>query len=152
MGVVSGEMLVDGRQKDLAFQRKTGYVQQQDLHLSTTTVREALRFSALLRQPASVSRQEKIDYVEEVIKLLGMEAYADAVVGVPGEGKSPSWISQLIHGPAANLVQVSMSSRGSVSPSVLSSRLNHSCCYSLMNLPLDWTARQHGRSWICLIP
>lgn len=87
MGVVTGEMLVDGRPRDQSFQRKTGYVQQQDLHLATTTVREALRFSAILRQPASVSRQEKLDYVEEVIKLLGMEAYADAVVGVPGEGK-----------------------------------------------------------------
>jgi ABC-type multidrug transport system ATPase subunit len=88
MGVVSGEMLVDGCPRDQSFQRKTGYVQQQDLHLHTTTVREALRFSAILRQPAHVSRQEKLDYVEEVIKLLGMEAYADAVVGVPGEGKS----------------------------------------------------------------
>ncbi|KAJ9255969.1 putative ABC transporter [Paecilomyces variotii] len=86
MGVVTGEMLVDGRPRDQSFQRKTGYVQQQDLHLSTSTVREALRFSAILRQPAHVSRQEKLDYVEEVIKLLGMESYADAVVGVPGEG------------------------------------------------------------------
>ncbi|KAJ5676892.1 ABC multidrug transporter C [Penicillium maclennaniae] len=86
MGVVSGEMLVDGRMRDQSFQRKTGYVQQQDLHLYTTTVREALRFSAILRQPAHVSRQEKLDYVEEVIKLLGMEGYADAIVGVPGEG------------------------------------------------------------------
>lgn len=90
MGVVSGEMLVDGRPRDQSFQRKTGYVQQQDLHLHTTTVREALKFSAILRQPAHVSRQEKLDYVEEVIKLLGMEAYADAVVGVPGEGNFPS--------------------------------------------------------------
>jgi ABC-type multidrug transport system permease subunit/ABC-type multidrug transport system ATPase subunit len=86
MGVVSGEMLVDGRLRDQSFQRKTGYVQQQDLHLYTTTVREALRFSAVLRQPEHVSRQEKLDYVEEVIKLLGMEGYADAIVGVPGEG------------------------------------------------------------------
>lgn len=91
MGVVTGEMLVDGRPRDQSFQRKTGYVQQQDLHLHTTTVREALRFSALLRQPAHVSRQEKLDYVEEVIKLLGMESYADAVVGVPGEGMSPAY-------------------------------------------------------------
>jgi ATP-binding cassette subfamily G (WHITE) protein 2 (PDR) len=86
MGVVSGEMLVDGRLRDQSFQRKTGYVQQQDLHLATTTVREALRFSAVLRQPAKVSHKEKLEYVEEVIKLLGMESYADAVVGVPGEG------------------------------------------------------------------
>lgn len=88
MGVISGSMLVDGKQRDTSFQRKTGYVQQQDLHLSTSTVREALTFSALLRQPAKVPRQEKIDYVSEVIKLLDMQDYADAVVGVPGEGKS----------------------------------------------------------------
>lgn len=86
MGVISGEMLVDGRQRDGSFQRKTGYVQQQDLHLATSTVREAFNFSALLRQPAHVPRQEKLDYVTEVIKLLEMEEYADAVVGVPGEG------------------------------------------------------------------
>ncbi|GKT50064.1 ZEB2-regulated ABC transporter 1 [Colletotrichum spaethianum] len=86
MGVITGEMLVDGWQRDTSFQRKTGYVQQQDLHLQTTTVREALNFSALLRQPAHVPKQEKLDYVEEVIKLLDMEEYADAVVGVPGEG------------------------------------------------------------------
>lgn len=86
MGVISGEMLVDGQQRDQSFQRKTGYVQQQDLHLSTTTVREALNFSAILRQPAHVSRKEKLAYVNEVIKLLEMEQYAEAVVGVPGEG------------------------------------------------------------------
>ncbi|KAA8651385.1 ABC drug exporter AbcA [Aspergillus tanneri] len=86
MGVISGEMLVDGKPCDDSFQRKTGYVQQQDLHLSTATVREALEFSALLRQPAHVPRQEKINYVTEVIKLLAMTEYADAVIGVPGEG------------------------------------------------------------------
>jgi len=86
MGVVTGEMLVDGRQRDSSFQRKTGYVQQQDLHLETSTVREALNFSALLRQPANVPKKEKLDYVTEVIRLLEMEEYADAVVGVTGEG------------------------------------------------------------------
>lgn len=86
MGVITGEMLVDGQPRDRSFQRKTGYVQQQDLHLQTTTVREALNFSALLRQPAHVPKEEKLAYVEEVIKLLEMDEYADAVVGVPGEG------------------------------------------------------------------
>ncbi|KAJ6058241.1 uncharacterized protein N7446_007824 [Penicillium canescens] len=86
MGVITGQMLVDGNPRNASFQRKTGYVQQQDLHLETTTVREALNFSALLRQPGHVSRQEKLAYVDEVIKLLDMEEYADAVVGVPGEG------------------------------------------------------------------
>ncbi|KAK3316648.1 ABC-2 type transporter-domain-containing protein [Apodospora peruviana] len=86
MGVITGEMLVDGNLRDASFQRKTGYVQQQDLHLETTTVREALNFSAVLRQPAHVPRAEKLAYVDEVIKLLDMEEYADAIIGVPGEG------------------------------------------------------------------
>lgn len=86
MGVVSGEAMVDGRQRDTSFQRKTGYVQQQDLHLQTSTVREALIFSAMLRQPAHVPKKEKIEYVSQVIELLDMTEYADAVVGVPGEG------------------------------------------------------------------
>lgn len=86
MGVVTGDMFVNGKALDDSFQRKTGYVQQQDLHLETATVRESLRFSAMLRQPASVTKKEKYDYVEEVIKMLNMEDFAEAVVGVPGEG------------------------------------------------------------------
>ncbi|KAK2063441.1 hypothetical protein LY76DRAFT_535057 [Colletotrichum caudatum] len=86
VGVLTGEMLVDGKIRDESFQRKTGYVQQQDLHLDTSTVREALEFSALLRQPATTPRAEKLAYVDEVIKLLDMQDYADAVVGVLGEG------------------------------------------------------------------
>jgi hypothetical protein len=79
-------MLVNGHQRDQSFQRKTGYVQQLDLHLETSTVREALLFSAFLRQPYDVSREEKIRYVDEVIKMLEIEEYSDAVVGVQGEG------------------------------------------------------------------
>ncbi|KAJ5717004.1 hypothetical protein N7488_002650 [Penicillium malachiteum] len=86
IGVVTGDMLVNGKPLDTSFQRKTGYVQQQDLHLPTTTVREALRFSAMLRQPKSVSKKEKYEYVEDVIDMLGMQDFADAVVGAPGEG------------------------------------------------------------------
>lgn len=86
MGVISGDMLVNGQPRDDSFQRKTGYVTQQDLHLHTSTVREALNFSALLRQPDNYSRKEKLEYVDTVISLLGMEEYSDAVIGVPGEG------------------------------------------------------------------
>ncbi|CDK25256.1 unnamed protein product [Kuraishia capsulata CBS 1993] len=86
MGVVTGSMFVNGRLRDDSFQRSTGYVQQQDLHLQTATVRESLRFSAYLRQPASVSQAEKDEYVENVIEILEMEKYADAIVGVSGEG------------------------------------------------------------------
>ncbi|KAI1981745.1 GTPase-activating protein [Ophidiomyces ophidiicola] len=85
-GVITGDMFVNGKPLDASFQRKTGYVQQQDLHLETTTVREALRFSAMLRQPRSVSKAEKYAYVEKVIEMLSMEEFSEAVVGNPGEG------------------------------------------------------------------
>ncbi|OWP01031.1 hypothetical protein B2J93_6505 [Marssonina coronariae] len=86
MGVVTGDMLVSGKPLDASFQRKTGYVQQQDLHLETSTVREALRFSAMLRQPRAASKEAKHAFVEDVIKMLNMQEFAEAVVGVPGEG------------------------------------------------------------------
>ncbi|KAF3927823.1 hypothetical protein ABW20_dc0102164 [Dactylellina cionopaga] len=86
VGVLTGDMLVNGKPLAASFQRSTGYVQQQDLHLETATVRESLRFSAMLRQPAAVSQEEKYQHVEEVIKMLGMEDFAEAVVGNPGEG------------------------------------------------------------------
>lgn len=87
MGIVTGDVLLNGHPRGNSFQRKTGYVQQQDIHLETSTVREALIFSAELRQPPTVSQQDKLAHVEEILRLLEMDNYADAVVGVPGEGE-----------------------------------------------------------------
>ncbi|KAK9451951.1 putative plasma membrane ATP-binding cassette transporter [Limtongia smithiae] len=85
-GVITGDMLVNGKPLDISFQRRTGYVQQQDLHVAESSVREALRFSAVLRQPNSVSLKEKYAYVENVIRLLDMEDYSEAIIGEPGRG------------------------------------------------------------------
>lgn len=86
MGVVTGSMFVNDTPLTASFERNTGYVQQQDLHLETATVRESLRFSAMLRQPSAVPIEEKYQHVEEVVDLLNMQDFAEAVVGVPGEG------------------------------------------------------------------
>jgi len=51
------------------------------MHEPTATVREALRFSADLRQPITVSQSEKYAYVEDIITLLEMEDVADAIIG-----------------------------------------------------------------------
>ncbi|CDO96350.1 unnamed protein product [Kluyveromyces dobzhanskii CBS 2104] len=86
MGVITGDMFVNGHLRDNSFPRSIGYCQQQDLHLATATVRESLRFSAYLRQSSEVSIEEKNSYVEDVLRILEMEPYADAVVGIAGEG------------------------------------------------------------------
>lgn len=66
VGVVRGDFMVDGRPLPASFQRSTGYAEQMDVHEPTATVREALRFSAKLRQPKETPLQEKYDYVEKV--------------------------------------------------------------------------------------
>ncbi|ORY63831.1 ABC-2 type transporter-domain-containing protein [Leucosporidium creatinivorum] len=84
-GKIGGEFLVDGAPLPSDFSRRTGFVQQGDIHEPFSTVREALQFSALLRQTGNGSRdytrEEKLAYAEEVIELLELGPIADALVG-----------------------------------------------------------------------
>jgi len=85
-GVITGDFLVDGRPLPKSFQRATGFAEQQDVHEPTATVREALQFSALLRQPKEVPTAEKYAYCEKIIDLLEMRNIAGATIGNIGEG------------------------------------------------------------------
>ncbi len=80
IGVVGGEMLVDGRKLGTEFQRITGFVEQQDLHDTTATIREAIEFSAILRQERHVSLEEKVAYVDEIIDLLELRELSDVLI------------------------------------------------------------------------
>ncbi|KAK4150580.1 ABC-2 type transporter-domain-containing protein [Chaetomidium leptoderma] len=86
IGVITGDILVDGVKPGKEFQRGTSYAEQLDVHDPTQTIREALRFSADLRQPFETPREEKYRYVEEIIALLEMETFADAIIGSPEAG------------------------------------------------------------------
>jgi ATP-binding cassette subfamily G (WHITE) protein 2 (SNQ2) len=85
-GVVGGDFLVDGSPLPASFQRSAGFAEQMDVHESTATVREALRFSAKLRQPKEVPLEEKYAYVETIIDLLEMRDIAGAAIGTTGSG------------------------------------------------------------------
>ena len=80
IGVVSGTFLVDGRPLGTEFQRVTGYVEQQDLHDKTATIREAIEFSAILRQERHIPHADKLAYVEEIIDLLELRELSDALI------------------------------------------------------------------------
>ncbi|PGH12949.1 hypothetical protein AJ79_03922 [Helicocarpus griseus UAMH5409] len=88
IGVIHGDILVDGKPPGTSFQRGTSYAEQLDVHEPTQTVREALRFSATLRQPYETPESEKYAYVEEIISLLELENLADAIIGDPETGLS----------------------------------------------------------------
>lgn len=68
------------------WQRSAGYCEQLDIHEPRSTVREALEFSAKLRQSSIDSDDEKLKYVEDIMRLLEMEDIQDAIIGSPGAG------------------------------------------------------------------
>lgn len=85
-GTIHGSVLVDGRPLPVSFQRSAGYCEQLDVHEPFATVREALEFSALLRQNRNVSRAEKLKYVDTIIDLLELHNLADTLIGRVGAG------------------------------------------------------------------
>ncbi|KAL8987359.1 MAG: hypothetical protein Q9177_003420 [Variospora cf. flavescens] len=80
-GSLGGEVMFGGKEPGRAFKKATGFAQQQDLHDGTATVREALEFSALLRQPKHYSRQEKLAYVDHILDLLDLVEVQHALIG-----------------------------------------------------------------------
>ncbi|KAF7553419.1 hypothetical protein G7Z17_g3662 [Cylindrodendrum hubeiense] len=87
-GTIKGSIMVDGRPLPVSFQRSAGYCEQLDVHEPFATVREALEFSALLRQPRHVPRAEKLEYVETIIDLLELGDLSDTLIGTVGDGLS----------------------------------------------------------------
>ncbi|KAJ2807831.1 ATP-binding cassette transporter snq2 [Coemansia helicoidea] len=90
IGKLEADVRMNGAPLTRSFRRVTGYCEQLDVHNPLATVREALRFSARLRQPASVAEDAKDAYVERVIFLLGMTNIADCLVGDPESGSGIS--------------------------------------------------------------
>ncbi|KPM43752.1 ABC transporter G family member 14 [Neonectria ditissima] len=87
-GNIRGSIMVDGRPLPVSFQRSAGYCEQLDIHEPYATVREALEFSAILRQPRDVSRSEKLAYVDTIINLLELDDLENTLIGTVGAGLS----------------------------------------------------------------
>ncbi|KAJ8611883.1 hypothetical protein CTAYLR_005810 [Chrysophaeum taylorii] len=66
---------------DVVRKRYTGFCEQQDTLVSVLTVRETFECTAELKCATSVTRQQKLERVGELIRELGLEAIADSVVG-----------------------------------------------------------------------
>jgi ABC-type multidrug transport system ATPase subunit len=88
MGRIEGEILVNGFPKESAsFEKLAGYVEQNDIHIGTATVREALLFSAKMRLPVSVEDSARETFVDEVMSLVGLTSISGRVIGdsaIPG--------------------------------------------------------------------
>ncbi|KAJ3071327.1 hypothetical protein HDU98_005492 [Podochytrium sp. JEL0797] len=86
VGTIEGEIWVGPRETGAEYLKISGYCEQMDVHNKECTVREALEFAAILRQPASVPKREKIAYVTEILKMLEMEELEHALIGDVDDG------------------------------------------------------------------
>uniref|UniRef100_H3H7J5 ABC transporter domain-containing protein n=1 Tax=Phytophthora ramorum TaxID=164328 RepID=H3H7J5_PHYRM len=80
-GKIAGQILLNGHPAtDLAIRRSTGYCEQMDIHSESATIREALTFSAFLRQGVDVPDSNKYDSVNECLDLLDLHPIADQII------------------------------------------------------------------------
>ncbi|TMW67526.1 hypothetical protein Poli38472_011146 [Pythium oligandrum] len=80
-GKIQGQILLNGHPAtDLTIRRATGYCEQMDIHSEASTFREALTFSAFLRQGSDIPDSQKYDSVNEVLDLLDLHPIADQII------------------------------------------------------------------------
>ncbi|KAF2323470.1 hypothetical protein GH714_035632 [Hevea brasiliensis] len=84
-GYIEGDIRISGfPKKQETFARISGYCEQTDIHSPQVTVKESLIYSAFLRLPREVSKEEKMSFVDEVMELVELDNLKDAIVGLPG--------------------------------------------------------------------
>ncbi|KAL0312338.1 UNVERIFIED_CONTAM: ABC transporter G family member 14 [Sesamum radiatum] len=82
-GRLSGKITYNGQPFSGSIKRRTGFVAQDDVLYPHLTVFETLLFTALLRLPKSLSKDEKAQHVENVIAELGLTRCRNSMIGGP---------------------------------------------------------------------
>jgi ABC-type lipoprotein export system ATPase subunit len=85
-GHLSGSIQLNGGSVDSdTMRRVSAFVFQDDVVLSTMTVREAITMSAKLRLPRQMPLEEKLERVEQVIEILHLDRCKDTIIGNAGQ-------------------------------------------------------------------
>lgn len=81
-GQIEGEILVNGKPRnDYLFRKQSCYVLQQDVLLSSATVKESITTSALLKLPMSLTKEEKLTRVDNVLEELNLVGCQNTLIG-----------------------------------------------------------------------
>lgn len=78
---LSGNILINGRQRGRGFRAISAYVMQDDALFSNLTVRETFEFSARMRLPSTVSEATKMSLVTQIISELGLTKASNTRIG-----------------------------------------------------------------------
>ncbi|XP_019420525.1 PREDICTED: ABC transporter G family member 11-like isoform X2 [Lupinus angustifolius] len=76
----TGEILINGHKQALAY-GTSAYVTQDDTLLTSLTVREAVHYSAQLQLPASMSKGEKKERADFIIREMGLQETINTRIG-----------------------------------------------------------------------
>lgn len=106
-GRITGTITVNGEDySGKKIKEISGFVFQDDVLLPTMTVREAIEQSAILRLPKSVTKEERLRRIDDIIGMLHLESCQDTKVGSStkkgisgGERKRTSTAMELIANP-----------------------------------------------------
>ncbi|KAL5491007.1 hypothetical protein EMCRGX_G016220 [Ephydatia muelleri] len=80
--ITSGSITLNGQKMSRKLKRKVSYVLQEDLFFANLTLRETLRYSALLRLSSKdYTIRERLDKVETIISKLKLEDCANTLMG-----------------------------------------------------------------------
>ncbi|CAL5063918.1 unnamed protein product [Urochloa decumbens] len=94
-----GDILINGRRQKLAY-GTSAYVTQDDVLMTTLTVREAVHYSAALQLPSAMSGAAKRERAEETLREMGLEGAADTRIG--------GWMHKGISGGQRRRVSICM--------------------------------------------
>ncbi|XP_061338065.1 ABC transporter G family member 14-like [Gastrolobium bilobum] len=110
-GKLSGKITYNNQPFSGSIKRRTGFVTQDDVLYPHLTVTETLVFTALLRLPNSLTRDEKVQHVEHVINELGLTRCRSSMIGGPlfrgisgGEKKRVSIGQEMLINPSLLLL------------------------------------------------
>lgn len=82
-GKLTGKTTYNNQPFSGSIKRRTGFVAQDDVLYPHLTVAETLVFTALLRLPKTLTKDEKVVHVERVISELGLNNCRNSMIGGP---------------------------------------------------------------------
>jgi ABC-type multidrug transport system ATPase subunit len=102
----TGDIWINNQRYEKSMKHKFAYVLQQDIFFENLTVKQQLTFTALLRLPNNLTRQNKLVQVEEIIEQLHLQDCANTPIILisGGERKRVNIATELLTNPSVILL------------------------------------------------